>query len=487
MEIFNGRLPDSVQIPEEPRRPASDSFLFDNAPPHPHVSPFDEYEDYGDEYEYYDSVTLNADNNISPVPLETLDLSTVGRESDKPRLKFVDATGSPSLRPTTRRPHLSLTALNGLLDTKLKASQSKRKKTRRRPGQKKPGRKTNHRPISLLTESDDPLFEEEEEEEEGGSTRIVNNSQFPQIVILPQQRKRVSDEVRIKFNDGKVEIDGGSLVGEALRQNGGNEGRNDDEGIVGKKQRQALLRAQQRQRVLIVQLMRSMAAAERMKKIEIAMKQQTAVLDQLQEEKKVERPDLITDERLEALEMASARQAVILRELNEAVHEVGLDSSNNGAKLQMLELVAAKQKRLLNKLLTTPLSPVIDPEVNEERLKEIEDEIARKRSRSAAALEARRQKALEQIEEMSEMMKRTEHAQNERVRLGRILQSVNEMPLPGLQEEDGEEMMMSSPSSSHGSIISPSSRSMVWWQRLNSNFQNRRQQHRKSRMLLFGD
>ena len=483
MEIFNGRLPDSVQIPEEPRRPASDSFLFDNAPPHPHVSPFDEYEDYGDEYEYYDSVTLNADNNISPVPLETLDLSTVGRESDKPRLKFVDATGSPSLRPTTRRPHLSLTALNGLLDTKLKASQSKRKKTRRRPGQKKPGRKTNHQPISLLTESDDPLFEEEEEE--GGSTRIVNNSQFPQIVILPQQRKRVSDEVRIKFNDGKVEIDGGSLVGEALRQNGGNEGRNDDEGIVGKKQRQALLRAQQRQRVLIVQLMRSMAAAERMKKIEIAMKQQTAVLDQLQEEKKVERPDVITEERLEALEKASARQAIILRELNEAVHEVGLDSSNNGAKLQMLELVAAKQKRLLNKLLTTPLSPVIDPEVNEERLKEIEDDIARKRSRSAAALEARRQKALEQIEEMSEMMQKTQHAQNERARLGRILQSVNEMPLPGLQEE--EDLMMTSPSSSHSSIISPSSRSMVWWQRLNSNFRQRRQQHRKSRMLLLGD
>merc|ERR1719382_702892 len=233
--------------------------------------------------------------------------------------------------------------------------------------------------------------------------------------------------------------------------------------------------------------MRSMKAAERMKKIEIAMKKQTAGLDQLQEAKKVERPDLITDERLEALEMASARQAVILRELNEAVHEVGLDSSNNGAKLQMLELVAAKQKRLLNKLLTTPLSPVIDPEVNEERLKEIEDDIARKRSRSAAALEARREKALAQIEEMSEMMKRTEHAQNERVRLGRILQSVNGMPLPGLQEEDGEEMMMSSPSTSQGSIISPSSRSMVWWQRLNSNFRQRRQLHRKSRMLLLGE
>merc|ERR1719412_135289 len=153
----------------------------------------------------------------------------------------------------------------------------------------------------------------------------------------------------------------------------------------------------------------------------------------------------------------------------------------------MLELVAAKQKRLLNKLLTTPLSPVIDPEVNEERLKEIEDDIARKRSRSAAALEARRQKALEQIEEMSQMMQKTMHAQKERARLGRILQSVNEMPLPGLQQEDDEDMMMSSPSTSQGSIISPSSRSMVWWQRLNSNFRQRRQLHRKSRMLLLGE
>ena len=233
--------------------------------------------------------------------------------------------------------------------------------------------------------------------------------------------------------------------------------------------------------------MRSMKAAERMKKIEIAMKKQTAVLDQLQEEKKKERPDVITEERLEALEKASARQAIILRELNEAVHEVGLDSSNNGAKLQMLELVAAKQKRLLNKLLTTPLSPVIDPEVNEERLKEIEEEIVRKRTRSAAALEARREKALAQIEEMSEMMKKTMHAQKERARLGRILQSVNEMPLPGLQEEDDEDMMMSSPSTSQTSIISPSSRSMVWWQRLNSNFRQRRQLHRKSRMLLLGE
>ena len=167
MEIFNGRIPEEFQIPEKPRRPASDSFLFDSAPPHPHASPFDEYDNY-DEYDYYeDSVTLNADNNISPVPLETLDLSAVGPESDKPRLKFVDATrsGSPSLKATTRRPNISITALNGLLDTKLKASKSKqRKKTRRRPGEKKPGRKSNDRPISLLTDSEETLFTSEEEE-----------------------------------------------------------------------------------------------------------------------------------------------------------------------------------------------------------------------------------------------------------------------------------------------------------------------------------
>ena len=104
--------------------------------------------------------------------------------------------------------------------------------------------------------------------------------------------------------------------------------------------------------------MRSMKASERMKKIEIAMKKQTAVLDQLQAERSVERPtDRLTDDRLAALELASVRQTVILKELNEAVSDVGSDNNDNGARLQMLELVASKQKRLLNQLLTRPLAP----------------------------------------------------------------------------------------------------------------------------------
>lgn len=321
------------------------------------------------------------------------------------------------------------------------------------------------------------------EANEDVATQIINNSEFPQIVIIPQKANQLSsDEVRIKFNDGKLEIDGGSLA-EEIEEQRENDGEETEFRQVAGRPRQALLRAQQRQRILIAQLVRSMKAAERMKNIETAMKKQTVVLDQLQANNEVTRPDNgLNEKRLTALEAASARQAVILRELNEAVHDVSIGSSNNAAKLQLLELVAAKQKRLLNDLLTTPLSPVVDPEVNEERLKEIEDEIARKRTKEAAALEERRRNALEQIEEMSEMIQRTRKTHSERMRLARVLNSVNDPPLAGLHTQE-ETDMMSSPSSSH-TMISPSSRSMVWWQRLNSGFRQRRQLHRNLRSLV---
>ena len=310
-------------------------------------------------------------------------------------------------------------------------------------------------------------------------TRIINNSEFPQIVILSQggNTEYSSDDVHINFRDGILEIEGvGSVVKEEDDRQNTADGRENDQEERGDKQQQmlakpqqTLLRAQKRQRLLIAQLMKSMKASERMKKIEIAMKKQTAVLDQLLAERSVERPtDRLTDDRLAALELASARQTVILKELNEAVSDVGSDNNDNGARLQMLELVASKQKRLLNQLLTRPLAPVIDPEVNEVRLKEIEEEIMRKRSKDAAALETRRQKALQQIEAMSEMVQKTRDTQNDRLRLARVLESVNDRSLPGLMEE--EDM-----------VIAPSSRSMVWWQRLNGAFRERRQLHRQLR------
>jgi hypothetical protein len=478
MDIFEEGPPELA-----PQLPGSDSFLFDNAPPHPFPLPqeaFDDYNDY-DEYEYYDSMSLNADNNISPVPSETLDLSAVGPDSTKPKLKFSTANSGisiPQSRATTRKPNISLTALNGLLSTKLR--KNKRKKLRRRPALKNVTRKKNGRPISLVTDTG-------LESSGGKETQIINYSDFPQIVIIPRQdgTKPVSDNgLNIKFHDGTLEIGGGSAEArEAEGQRSGNGRRENDMGQMGDRPRQALLvRAQQRQRLLIGQLVRSMKAAERMKNIEMAMRQQATALDQLRAEKEAEQPvDGFTGERLEALEMASARQAVILRGLNEAVHDVSMDSNDNGAKLQMLELVAAKQKRLLNEILTTPLFSVIDPEVNEERMKEIVDEIARKRSKEAASLEERRRNALEQIEVMSEMMKKTRDTQSERLHLAKVLESVNDRPLPGLNEPDDD--MMFSPSS-RDAVVARSSRSMVWWQRLNSTFRRRRRLHRQLRSRL---
>ena len=466
MDIFTGEPTGEEQF----RTTGPDSFLFDSAPPFPRIPHQEaEYPDYPDyEYEYEDSVSLNADNNISPATHETLDLSAPNH-STKPKLKFSAEQVEGNNRATTRRPNINLTALNGMLDTK-----KTRKKTRRRPGHKKVVKKTSLRPSSSFANSGGRLGLDDE-----ARTRIINNSEFPQIVILPQggNTEYSSDDVHINFRDGILEIDGLGSVDqeEDDRQNTG-DGRENDQEERGDKQeqmlarpRQTLLRAQKRQRLLIAQLMRSMKASERMKKIETAMRKQTAVLDQLQAERSVERPtDRLTDDRLPALELASARQTVILKELNEAVSDVGSDNNDNGARLQMLEFVASKQKRLLNQLLTRPLAPVIDPEVNEERLKEIEEEIMRKRSKEAAALETRRQKALQQIEAMSEMVQKTRATQNDRLRLARVLDSVNERSLPGLNEEDDM-------------VIAPSSRSMVWWQRLNSAFRERRQLHRQLR------
>ena len=461
MDIFHG------EPPEQPRTEVSDSFLFDNAPPHPFPPRLHGFRDYGDyedtqdyEEEYYDSTFLNSDNNISPVGFETLDLSAVGPESAKPRLRF--SPDNPP-RATTRRP----SKLNGLIKSKPKATKNRRKKPRR-----KPVRHSDERPVSLVQDLEPTLtMLPGAGAEDTGSTRIINNSEFPQIVILPGgSASQSSDEFHISFSDGKLEIDGGSQTSEPEGQNQFNVRENDSVEIAVQQQadrpRQALLRAQRRQRILIAQLVKSMKVAEKMKNIEIAMGQQATVLDQLQAEKEVHRPDDsgFTEKRLGALELASARQAVILKGLNEAVHDVGLDSTNNGARLQMLEMVATKQRRLLNDLLTSPLAPVIDPEVNEERLRNIEDEISRKRIQKAQELEKRRQKALKQIEEMSEMVQKTRNTQNDRMRLARVLESVNDRPLPGLEDED--DMM-----------ISPSSRSMAWWQRLNSSFRRRRHLH----------
>ena len=81
-----------------------------------------------------------------------------------------------------------------------------------------------------------------------------------------------------------------------------------------------------------------------------------------------------------------------------------------------------------------------------------------------AALEERRKAALEKIEAVANLMDRTKQVHNQRSRLAKVLESVNDEPLPGLAQgrsdggggDEGEEDL----------LISPSTRSMAWWQRL---------------------
>ena len=214
-----------------------------------------------------------------------------------------------------------------------------------------------------------------------------------------------------------------------------------------------------------------MKAAERLKKIEATMEKQSVMLQQMHDEREQDRPDVdITESRLRELEEASVTQAEILEDINDAIHDVNIGNANNSARLKVLEMIAAKQKSMLNDLLTTPLSPVIDPEINEERLRKLEKKRNQDRSRKAAQLEERRKNALLKIEEVADMMQRTRNSQSQRLRLARVLDSVNDEVLPGLSQGDVDDQ-----------IISPSTRTMAWWQRLNNSFKRRQELHRQIR------
>jgi hypothetical protein len=211
-----------------------------------------------------------------------------------------------------------------------------------------------------------------------------------------------------------------------------------------------------------------MKAAERLKKIEAAMEKHSIMLQQMHNEREQKRPDdAITESRLQELEEASITQAEILDGINDAIHDVNIGNANNSARLRVLEMIAAKQKSMLNDLLTTPLSPVIDPEINEERLRKLEKKRNQDRSRQAAQLEERRKNALLKIEEVADMMQRTRNSQSQRLRLARVLDSVNDEVVPGLSQGDVDDQ-----------LISPSTRTMAWWQRLNNSFKRRQELHR---------
>jgi len=471
---------------------------------------YDEHDyQYEDEYEleddYFDDIFSSNDNNISPILTETLDLSEVRPNSDKPKLKFSpDSTpdiGSTSPQATTRRPDINLTALNGLLSTKSKISKNKRKKKPRRRNPKKSNaiQANNATPVSLVADNgqdSELLFLPEGSEngdEDGFSTRthIINNSKFPQIIIIPQKQGTAQqDQFHVNFNhDGGISnIVSGSagnndeveiitppgvaavITPEQIRQNAALTQKENDFNLANHDPRKALAEAEKKQRILIARLVKSMKAAERLKKIERAMEKQSVMLQQMHNEREQERPDkAITESRLQELEEASIQQAEIIQEINNAIHDVNVGNANNNARLRVLEMIASKQRKMLNDLLTTPLSPVIDPEINEERLKELERKRNEDRTRKAAQLEQRRKNALLKIEEVADMMEKTRKSQSQRLRLARVLDSVNDDVLPGLSQGELDE---------GDQIISPSTRTMAWWQRLNNSFKRRQELHR---------
>jgi len=518
MDIFNNK-PDNIAsvLPDPLVPPTSDSFLFENAPPFspsasiPLREAFSSFYDehdyrYEDDYEssddYFDDAFPVTDNNITPIFTETLDLSEVRQNSNKPKLKFSPETAPPHTdsTATTRRPDINLTALNGLLTNKSKISKNKRKKKprRRKPKKSNGVRINNESPVSLVAdsgqESDILLLAGEgadkgDEDRFSTRTHIINNSKFPQIIIIPQKQGAAQqDQFHVNFgrdggishtgsgspdNNDQVEIitpPSAALVitQEPARKNAPHSQNENDFNLANNSPQKALQEAEKKQRILIARLIKSMKAAERLKKIEATMQKQSIMLQQMHDERDQERPDDdITESRLRELEEASVTQAEILEGINDAIHDVNVGNANNSARLRVLEMIAAKQKNMLNDLLTTPLSPVIDPEINEERLRKLEKKRNQDRSRKAAQLEERRKNALLKIEEVADMMQRTRNSQSQRLRLARVLDSVNDEVLPGLSQGDLDDQ-----------LISPSTRTMAWWQRLNNSFKRRQELHR---------
>ena len=452
-----------------------DSVLFKNTPPFPSVSvPLDEAfrsqetvdYDYEDEYA---NINLFRNNNIKPSHIDQLDLTQAEPHSNKPKLHFTADSSSKNkdspLQVTTFKPDIQISNLN-------KNNLRKRKKQNR-------NRNNYLNSADPVLDSDSlsvPLGTgKDPDTKQSTRTSIINNSQFPQIIIIPQSGQSTPDQVLVNFDsDGKISnvVSGsneaskeasavGLITTDAVPDNDPND------------QRQQLLEAaKKKNKILLEKLMQSMKSLEKMKKIENAMKKQSIILKQIQNKDTADQSnDDIMEGRIQELEEASLQQAEIIQDINDAIHDVNIGNANSNARLKVLEMIAAKQRKMLDEFLRTPLTPVIDPEVNEERLKDIENKQITDKVKKFTSLEERRKIALQKIEAVSDIMERNKKVQKQRSRLARVLDSVNDIGLPGLQPDDPEEDDM---------IISPSTRSIAWWQRLNGNYR------RKSRNLRQG-
>ena len=478
MDIFHSK-PD-----EGPLTTAEmESILFQNTPPFPSVDvPLEEafkagdIDDY-DEYEEddYAHINLFKGNNIKPSLTDQLDLTEAEPNKNKPKLNFspdMDKSKTPSIHQiTTFKPDINV----------LNNGRSKAKQRRKKI-------KSNKNALNLadaVFDSDLLLLPEETgsnpDDRFNTRTRIINNSQFPQIIIIPQKQggKSSPDQVLVNFDsDGKISNIVSPGSDEASKEAA--EGLMTTDVVPDNEQdehRKKLLQAAQRKnKILLAKLMDSMKSAQKMKKIENAMKKQSLILQQIQNEGvNAETSDDVMEGRIRELEEASIQQAEIIQDINDAIHDVNIGNANNNARLKVLEMIATKQRKMLDEFLRSPLTPVIDPEVNAERLIDIENRQINDRVRKFATLEQRRMVALKKIEAVANMMEKTKQVNGQRSRLAKVLDSVNDEGLPGLHQDDPEDDM----------IISPSTRSMAWWQRLNGSFKRKRKLGRQIRISWY--
>ena len=456
MDIFHG------EEKQQEKRPLTvaekDALLFQNSPPFPSVNiplfdpdTFDEY-DYDDDDDDDDS---SDNNNVHHSQTDQIDLSQAKPNSNEPKLNFSPQSSKTPMRVTTFRPDIML------------PKQRRKKIKSKRP----------LRPV-VMDETESLVVPEETDinpdDKYFTRTSIINNSQFPQIIIIPQrQDDSQSRPVLVNFDsDGKI-----TNIVSAGSDNNDDDGTNDSSAglittdvVTDTEQddhRYKLLEAaKKKNKILLAKLVKTMKSAEKMKKIETAMQRQSMILEHIQNENEDDRMnDEHMESRLRELEEASLQQAEIIKDINDALYDVNVGNVNNNERLQMLEAIASKQKHMLNEFLKSPLTPVIDPEVNEERLKDIENKKVSDRVRKFAELERRRKEALEKIEAVSNMLEKSRSVQKQRTRLARVLDTVHD----DMMFDDDEEDMFSS----------PSSRSMAWWQNLGDAPRRRKRRHRQ--------
>merc|ERR1712079_855812 len=280
MDIFHSK-PD-----EGPLTTAEmESILFQNTPPFPSVNvPLEEafkagdIDDYG-EYEEDDYAHINffKGNNIKPSITDQLDLTEAEPNKNKPKLNFspdMDKSKTSSIHQiTTFKPDLN----------KLNNGRSKAKQRRKKI-------KSNKNALNLadaVFDSDLLLLPEETgsnpDDRFNTRTRIINNSQFPQIIIIPQKQdgKSSPDQVLVNFDsDDKISNIVSPGSDEASKE--AEEGLMTTDVVPDNEQdehRKKLLQAAQRKnKILLAKLMDSMKSAQKMKKIENAMKKQSLIL-----------------------------------------------------------------------------------------------------------------------------------------------------------------------------------------------------------------